>query len=54
MLVAIADHILRLYFRDEHSFYHSLFFVGPITNLIEIWWTSRKHKAPPAAVAASS
>jgi hypothetical protein len=54
VLVAIADHILRLYFRDEHSFYHSLFFVGPITNLIEIWWTSRNHKAPPAAVAASS
>ncbi|MFL5245763.1 MAG: hypothetical protein ACJ8FY_27130 [Gemmataceae bacterium] len=42
VLVAVADHILRLYFRDQHSFYHSLFIVGPITNLVEIWWTSER------------
>jgi hypothetical protein len=40
-LVAIMESTFRM-LRDEHSLYHSLFIVGPITNLIEIWWLSRK------------
>jgi hypothetical protein len=49
-LVAVADTILRLLFEDVHSLYHALFIVGPIANLVEIWWTARNKKAaPPAA-----
>jgi hypothetical protein len=41
VLVAIMENQLRM-MRDIHSLFHSLFIVGPITNLIEIWWMSRK------------
>jgi hypothetical protein len=38
VLVGFAETFLRLVFRDKYSLFHSLFFVGPITNLIEIGW----------------
>ncbi|HEX8234720.1 MAG TPA: hypothetical protein VF600_02090 [Abditibacteriaceae bacterium] len=44
-LVAFAEHVLRLA-GNIHAPYYALFAVGPITNLIEIWWTSRKHSKP--------
>jgi Na+-transporting NADH:ubiquinone oxidoreductase subunit NqrB len=46
-LVAFAEHVLRLA-GNIHAPYYALFVVGPITNLIEIWWTSRKHRDPSA------
>lgn len=39
--VALVEMILRLT-ESVHAPYYSLFLVGPIANLIEIWWTSRK------------
>jgi enediyne biosynthesis protein E5 len=47
-LVAFAEFVLRLA-QNLHAPYFALFTVGPIANLIEIWWTD-KHK-PPAEVA---
>jgi Na+-translocating ferredoxin:NAD+ oxidoreductase RnfD subunit len=44
-LVAFAEHILRLN-GNIHAPYYALFVVGPITNLVEIWWTSRKQGKP--------
>ena len=38
--VAGAEHVLRLQ-ENLHAPYYALFVVGPIANLIEIWWTSR-------------
>src|SRR5262249_34167920 len=43
-LVAVAEAIFRL-FRVVPAPYCALFFVGPIANVIEIWWTERKKKA---------
>jgi enediyne biosynthesis protein E5 len=40
-LVAAMEAILRTFFRDIHAPYYALFIVGPIANLIEIWWKSR-------------
>jgi len=45
VLVAITDTIFRLAFKDVQSFYHALFVVGPIANVIEIIW-NRTHAAP--------
>ncbi len=39
-LVALAEAILRLN-RIVHAPYYALFLVGPVANIIEIWWTSR-------------
>ncbi len=36
VLVAVAETVYRLAFKDIHSLYHALFTVGPVTNLIEI------------------
>jgi enediyne biosynthesis protein E5 len=41
IIIAIVETLLRLGFRDVHSLYHALFIVGPISNLIEIWWNAR-------------
>lgn len=38
VLVAVLDTILRLVFEDVHSFYHALFIIGPIANVVEIYW----------------
>ncbi|HYP25897.1 MAG TPA: hypothetical protein VE262_04185 [Blastocatellia bacterium] len=39
--VALAEMILRLS-ENVHAPYYALFIVGPIANVIEIWWTGRK------------
>ena len=36
VLVAVAETVCRLAFRDVHSLYHALFTVGPVANLVEI------------------
>lgn len=51
-LVAFAEHVLRLN-GNIHAPYYALFVVGPITNLIEIWWTSRKQSNPSSGSPAS-
>jgi hypothetical protein len=45
VVIAVVETILRLGFRDVHSLYHALFIVGPISNLIEIWWNARHQGA---------
>jgi hypothetical protein len=52
-LVAVMDTVLRLGFEDVHSFYHALFIVGPIANVIEISW-DRFHARNPSLVPAVS
>ncbi len=49
-LVAAAEFILRLN-QDIHAPYHALFIVGPIANVIELWW---KGRGAPSAQAARS
>src|SRR5204862_1171072 len=46
VLVAVAETILRLAFRDVHSLFHALFVVGPSANLIEIAWQRRVAPRP--------
>jgi hypothetical protein len=36
MVVAVAETVCRLAFKDVHSLYHALFFVGPVALLIEL------------------
>jgi Na+-transporting NADH:ubiquinone oxidoreductase subunit NqrB len=40
-MVAFAEMLLRLT-ENVHAPYYALFIVGPIANLIDIWWISRK------------
>jgi Na+-transporting NADH:ubiquinone oxidoreductase subunit NqrB len=40
LLVAVVEMIFRLN-QVVHAPYYALFLVGPITNLVEIWWDSR-------------
>jgi Na+-transporting NADH:ubiquinone oxidoreductase subunit NqrB len=47
-LVAFAEAIFRL-FQSVHAPYYALFFVGPTTNLVEMWWKSRRGETAPAA-----
>jgi Na+-translocating ferredoxin:NAD+ oxidoreductase RnfD subunit len=49
-LVAAAECVLRL-MENIHAPYYALFTVGPIANLVEIWWTSRGAEAPKHAPA---
>jgi hypothetical protein len=50
-LVAVMETVLRLGFRDVHSLFHALFIVGPMANLIEIWWAPKpKPTVKPVAV----
>jgi hypothetical protein len=49
LLIAVAETGFRLVFRDPHSLYHSLFTVGPIANIIEIWLRRREGPAKDAA-----
>ncbi|QJX00861.1 hypothetical protein [Frigoriglobus tundricola] len=37
VLVAAAETVFRLAFKDVHSLYHALFVVGPVANVIEIY-----------------
>jgi enediyne biosynthesis protein E5 len=50
-LVAVAELVLRLA-ENIHAPFYALFIVGPIANVIEIWWTSRAKVAPAERVAA--
>jgi enediyne biosynthesis protein E5 len=47
-LVAAMEMVLRL-MENIHAPYYALTIVGPIANVVEIWWTSRK----PSPVAAA-
>jgi len=49
-MIAFAEMILRLS-ENVHAPYFALFIVGPIANLIEIWWNPRKTKVNPAIAA---
>lgn len=40
-LVALVESLLRLT-ENVHAPYYALFIVGPIANLVDIWWLSRK------------
>jgi Na+-transporting NADH:ubiquinone oxidoreductase subunit NqrB len=48
--VALVETILRLN-ENVHAPYYALFIVGPIANLIDIWWLSRKEKVKEQTVA---
>jgi hypothetical protein len=55
VLVGIMETVLRLGFRDRYSLFHSLFIVGPISNLVEIAWyryTGQGKKPVPAVALA--
>jgi hypothetical protein len=58
LAVAVAETVCRLAFKDVHSLYHALFFVGPAANLIEIYSDRAKARAklaaPPAPPAPAS
>ena len=45
VLVAVAETVFRLAFKDKYSLYHALFFVGPIANLVEIGARNRLRAA---------
>ena len=40
-MIALVESLLRLT-ENIHAPYYALFIVGPIANLIDIWWLSRK------------
>jgi hypothetical protein len=42
LLVAATETFLRLAFKDIYSLFHSLFIVGPVANLVEIYADRRK------------
>lgn len=41
ILIALVEMILRI-FENVHAPYYALFIVGPIANLVDIWWLSKK------------
>ncbi|MEP6903454.1 MAG: hypothetical protein ABJA66_17135 [Actinomycetota bacterium] len=49
LMVALVESLLRLT-ENVHAPYFALFIVGPIANLIDIWWISRKTN-PAATIA---
>lgn len=49
-LVAAAECVLRL-MENIHAPYFALFTVGPIANLVEIWWTKRSAREQQLAPA---
>ena len=46
-LVAAAEMVLRLA-QNIHAPYYALTIVGPLANIIDIWWSTRKEKTAPA------
>ena len=52
-LVAVAELFLRLA-EFVHAPFYALFIVGPIANVIEIWWTSRSQVSQPRSVPAAA
>lgn len=56
VLVAVAETVCRLAFKDVHSLYHALFIVGPVANVVEIVATrlrarAERNRTPPADTA---
>jgi hypothetical protein len=51
VLVAVVDTAFRYFFKEVHAPYYALFIVGPVTNLIEMWWDGRKGAKRPAVAA---
>ena len=51
-LIALVEMVLRLA-ENIHAPYYALAIVGPIANIVEIWWTSRK-KSPSLAHAVAA
>ncbi len=47
ILIAFVEMILRI-FENVHAPYYALFIVGPIANLVDIWWISRKENLEAA------
>ncbi len=47
-LVAAVEAVFRL-LQWVHAPYYALFFVGPVSNLVEIAWSRARHAARPAA-----
>ncbi|MEO6390907.1 MAG: hypothetical protein ABIP75_03585 [Pyrinomonadaceae bacterium] len=43
-LVAVAETVFRL-MENVHAPYFALFTVGPIANLVEVWWSSRGQRS---------
>lgn len=54
MLVAVMETVCRLVFKDIHSLYHALFTVGPVANLIEIYYDGRQARIKQAASTAAA
>ncbi len=54
-LIAAMECVLRL-FQNVHAPYYALFIVGPVANLVEIWWNKRSklNAASPAPAPASA
>lgn len=52
-LVAFAEMVLRL-MEVVHAPYYALTIVGPLANVVEIWWISRGKATATAATAAAS
>ena len=46
--VAAMENVLRLS-HNTHAPYYALFLVGPVANLLEIWWNSRRAVAAPGS-----
>ncbi len=51
--VAAMEHMLRLH-QNIHAPYYALFLVGPVANLLEIWWNSRRPAAAPGGTSSGS
>ncbi len=49
-LVAVMEMVLRLA-ENIHAPYYALTIVGPLANIIEIWWTSRKQASRASQIA---
>lgn len=52
-LVAVVELFLRLA-EFVHAPFYALFIVGPIANVVEIWWTSRSHVSQPRSIPAAA
>src|SRR5262249_40058154 len=51
ILVAVAELVLRL-FENVHAPFYALFIVGPIANVVDLWWASRAKVTESQRVAA--
>jgi hypothetical protein len=54
LLVAVMESFLRLAFKDIYSLFHALFIVGPVANLVEIYFDRKKKAAAAIKAVAES